>query len=400
VRCLLDAAQARPDWRALAPLVGRFVRDGGSGAPAGRPRLCATHRVPERVRPPAAPQAAARHARDHRPGRAVRPAAAQGRGRALAARAGQRDAAAPARAAVQPRAGGRPVRGGPGLWQQSLLDALVFCVGQISATGLRLRNPGAHVGRKQIGAHLSPAARGDMEALRRCGAGPRRRTAPRRWLPPRSCARSWTPAATRPIRSTPTWRTRRLGGHRVPAAPVARARAARQVSCWTACSRPSPSAPPPRCWPTWPRWGIDNRSLRALIASSSHLTAAKVAERSAESGEHYITRDAAEYRQMLGKAAGGGALIGLTTWVKFALYGLGLSAVLERLCGRPELRLLLRADPAAALDGGHQAARRDRPGHGGQARDIRSRARCGALSTRWPTCCARRSRPSWATSAW
>ncbi|MDO9480358.1 MAG: site-specific recombinase [Hydrogenophaga sp.] len=72
--------------------------------------------------------------------------------------------------------------------------------------------------------------------------------------------------------------------------------------------------------------GQDNRSIRALIASSSHLTAAKVAERSAENGEHYITRDAAEYRQMLGKAAGGGAVIGVTTWVKFSLYALGLSA--------------------------------------------------------------------------
>jgi site-specific recombinase len=72
--------------------------------------------------------------------------------------------------------------------------------------------------------------------------------------------------------------------------------------------------------------GLDNRSIRSLIAASSHLTAAKVAERSAESGEHYITRNAAEYKDMLGKAAGGGAVIGLTTWVKFALYGLGLSA--------------------------------------------------------------------------
>ena len=51
-----------------------------------------------------------------------------------------------------------------------------------------------------------------------------------------------------------------------------------------------------------------------------------MAERSAESGEHYITRNAAEYKDMLGKAAGGGAIIGITTWVKFALYGLGLSA--------------------------------------------------------------------------
>jgi len=72
--------------------------------------------------------------------------------------------------------------------------------------------------------------------------------------------------------------------------------------------------------------GQDNRSLRTLIASSTQLTAAKVAERSAETGEHYITRDAAEYRHMLGKAAGGGALVGLSTWVKFALYSLGLTA--------------------------------------------------------------------------
>jgi len=72
--------------------------------------------------------------------------------------------------------------------------------------------------------------------------------------------------------------------------------------------------------------GLDSRSIRSLIAASSHLTAAKVAERSAESGEHYITRNRAEYRDMLGKAAGGGAVIGLTTWVKFALYGLSLSA--------------------------------------------------------------------------
>lgn len=72
--------------------------------------------------------------------------------------------------------------------------------------------------------------------------------------------------------------------------------------------------------------GRDSRSIRQLIAASSHLTAARVAERSAESGEHYITRNQAEYRAMLAKAAGGGAVIGLTTWAKFALYALGLTA--------------------------------------------------------------------------
>jgi site-specific recombinase len=72
--------------------------------------------------------------------------------------------------------------------------------------------------------------------------------------------------------------------------------------------------------------GRNNRSLRALIASNSSLLAAKMAERNAETGEHYITRNRAEYVDMLRKAAGGGALISLTTLMKFALLGLGLSA--------------------------------------------------------------------------
>jgi len=72
--------------------------------------------------------------------------------------------------------------------------------------------------------------------------------------------------------------------------------------------------------------GQDNRSVRALWVSSTQLTAARVAERSAKTGEHYITRDWAEYRTMLGRAAGGGALLGFTTWFKFLLGGLALSA--------------------------------------------------------------------------
>ena len=71
--------------------------------------------------------------------------------------------------------------------------------------------------------------------------------------------------------------------------------------------------------------GHRSRSIRALVASSTHLTAAKVAERSAETGEYYITRNRAEYMAMLRHAAGGGAIIGFTTWGKFLLYGLALS---------------------------------------------------------------------------
>ncbi len=72
--------------------------------------------------------------------------------------------------------------------------------------------------------------------------------------------------------------------------------------------------------------GRERRSLGALIAANTSLLAAKVAERSSETGEHYITRNAVEYRDMLRQAAGGGALTALTTWMKFAVLGLGLSA--------------------------------------------------------------------------
>lgn len=70
----------------------------------------------------------------------------------------------------------------------------------------------------------------------------------------------------------------------------------------------------------------EQRSIGALVASNSSLLAAKVAERSSETGEHYITRTRAEYREMLANAAGGGALTALTTAMKFGIMAVGLSA--------------------------------------------------------------------------
>ncbi len=72
--------------------------------------------------------------------------------------------------------------------------------------------------------------------------------------------------------------------------------------------------------------GRERGSIRSLVASNSSLLAAKMAERSAETGEHYITRTRAEYREMLLKAAGGGAATALTTWFKFLLGALALGA--------------------------------------------------------------------------
>jgi len=70
----------------------------------------------------------------------------------------------------------------------------------------------------------------------------------------------------------------------------------------------------------------EQRGLRPLLAQHYSLLARQVAERSAETGEHYITRTRAEYSQMLFRAGGGGLLIAITTFAKFALAALGLSA--------------------------------------------------------------------------
>jgi site-specific recombinase len=70
----------------------------------------------------------------------------------------------------------------------------------------------------------------------------------------------------------------------------------------------------------------ERRSLRTLFSRHYSLLARKVAERSAETGEHYITRNRAEYRDMLGRAAGGGAVIAGTTLAKFAIAALGFTA--------------------------------------------------------------------------
>ncbi len=67
------------------------------------------------------------------------------------------------------------------------------------------------------------------------------------------------------------------------------------------------------------------RRVGAVIAHHYSLLARKVAERHAEAGEHYITRNSAEFRSMLASAAGGGAAIGLTTFAKFAVSAAALA---------------------------------------------------------------------------
>ena len=87
---------------------------------------------------------------------------------------------------------------------------------------------------------------------------------------------------------------------------------------------------PARAWPTLLTHLVETaqarRGLRALFAHHYSMLARKVTERSAETGEHYITRTTAEYRDMLLRACGGGLVIAGTTFLKFAIAALGFSA--------------------------------------------------------------------------
>jgi site-specific recombinase len=68
------------------------------------------------------------------------------------------------------------------------------------------------------------------------------------------------------------------------------------------------------------------RGVRSLLSRHYAQLSRKVAERSAETGEHYIAHSRDEYRDMLRRAAGGGAVLAATTLLKFGVMALGLTA--------------------------------------------------------------------------
>lgn len=72
-------------------------------------------------------------------------------------------------------------------------------------------------------------------------------------------------------------------------------------------------------------------SIRELFGQNTVLLARKLVERSAETGEHYITRTRADYFEMLRDALGGGAFTAVTTLVKFSIGRLGWSKFYEGL---------------------------------------------------------------------
>ena len=104
-----------------------------------------------------------------------------------------------------------------------------------------------------------------------------------------------------------------------------RERTLRIDSLLTCVISPEPAREITRLLAELVRTADERRSIRGLMASHYSLLARKVAERSAETGQHYITRTRAEYRHMLRAAAGGGTVLAATTFVKFAVLALALS---------------------------------------------------------------------------
>lgn len=70
---------------------------------------------------------------------------------------------------------------------------------------------------------------------------------------------------------------------------------------------------------------FERRSLLSLMSQSFSLIARKIVERTAETGEHYITRTLTEYKEMIRRALGGGMVTAFTTIFKFLLYFVGFT---------------------------------------------------------------------------
>lgn len=72
-----------------------------------------------------------------------------------------------------------------------------------------------------------------------------------------------------------------------------------------------------------------SQSVSHLLRSNFALLSRKVVELSADTGEHYIARDRAEYLTMLRMAAGGGLVTAVTVYVKFGVTGAHLPSMIE-----------------------------------------------------------------------
>ena len=210
------------------------------------------------------------------------------------------------------------------LWQHELLEAINYCASQVRATGFaaELRQRMSAPTREMQPFHDLPA---DVENFRAAFAA-----TPREPLEVEAAAARLR-ERLEACRHAATSVYPHLNEHGISVGLVfllrqLRERVLRIRELMDCLISPTPETSSARLVSRLAAMGRERRSLRALLAANSSLLAAKVTERSAEAGEHYITRTPAEYRQMLLKAAGGGAATAVTTFLKFALASIGLAA--------------------------------------------------------------------------
>ena len=209
-------------------------------------------------------------------------------------------------------------------WHHDLMDAVTYCTAQIRATGfapeLRLR-----MNRSSPHARAFHALPGDVQALRTVFFQSNRDEAAlqaavtqyrQRLDDCRKAVNSiYAHLEENGISIGMVFRLRQL-----------RARMLRERELLEALLSPKPAAAALKLLARRVTIAQESKSIGALISANSTLLSAKMAERSAETGEHYITRDRADYKVMLGGAMGGGAITALTTLLKFMVVGIGLSA--------------------------------------------------------------------------
>jgi site-specific recombinase len=209
-------------------------------------------------------------------------------------------------------------------WQKTLLDAITYCAGQILSTGfapeLRLRMSDAAREAQPFHALIRDVESLRIEVLHGLRTTDRlEETAQRLRTRLESCrsaaASVYSHFEDNGISVGLVFRLRQL-----------RTRILRVRELLECVLSPNPNLSAARLLSHLVQVGQERRSIRALLSTNSSLLAAKVAERCAETGEHYITRTRGEYFSMVGNAAGGGAVMALTTLLKFALHALALSA--------------------------------------------------------------------------
>ncbi|RGE45675.1 recombinase [Comamonas testosteroni] len=212
---------------------------------------------------------------------------------------------------------------GVSLWERNLLDAITYCAGQILSTGfapeLRLRMSEQAREEKPFHALIHDVENLRVEVMLPLRTTDRRDAAAAKLRERLDACRAaiasvYTYVEAEGISVGLIFRLRQVRARIV--------RVRRLLDCLLATDRAYETS---ELMSNLVAVGIERRSLRALMSTNTSLLAAKVAERSAETGEHYITRDGSEFRRMVGKAAGGGLVMAFTTLAKFALAALGLS---------------------------------------------------------------------------